>query len=348
MPVHNLQRYLETSVPGSCVPVDLLKIAESVSSSSYDVSYGRHRGTWARATQRRSINVCGRRGGNMGGRGGGRMHPCSPMSEASGRFTSRGPGGGSKDASSWRGVHGGNFEESRIPHRILQRGHGRGRYSEEHFTNIPSAFPSSFDQLYHNPPEACSPGQEDGGGGPVDSRFDVFSQHSQYQPTGTSVPIEHQQTCFPQYYSPTYHQTSSSGGSFYHHPDYYPHPAGPDFYQYHQQHGHLPYHDSECTKQSDYPRAADQFYSGSRQGSGDVFEDRYYPCDNRYEMDSEQQQFYDDAGAPDYGSGYYSSYSSRESLDLQPFSLVLDAEGCLDRLYGGYYSGKANNFQGHC
>ena len=34
------------------------------------------------------------------------------------------------------------------------------------------------------------------------------------------------------------------------------------------------------------------------------------------------------------GPAEYSGYG----MD-QPFSLVLDAEGCLDRLYGGYYSG---------
>lgn len=340
MPVHNLQQYLETSVPGACVPVDLLKIAESVSctynTSSHENRYTRAGGGgWSRVGQR-NISVCGRRGGNVtpsGGRGGERAQSPSALDNIS-RFAANVRGAGTNDWGRRDNIALGGRDAHRTTRgRVLPR--GRGHYSEDLYSDS-----STYDTL-HGHHQGYS----------VDNRYDPYPPHDQqhlpscppfhgeaselYQRKGTSgINQDHHMMEFHSryhndYYPPTYHQTTSS------------HPYYSNYQYYHHHHPHNypspPYQDSDYPPpQPCYP-PDHQYYVGSQQPHNTSATAIHSTRDERQHMYGEY------ASADDYGSGYYSSYHPQsEVMDPQPFSLVLDAEGCLDRLYGGYYSGIHN------
>ena len=318
MTVHNLQNYLEANISGSCVPVDLLRIAQSVGSSrGTDYGYrGRsaplrrpHADQWS--GRRRLGSGCGRRGGNTESSRGAREAfglagpPHAEIHSIRSRLLpGRGRPGRSRfmswEARDWMG---------------RGSGWGRGRGNQPHH----------FDDKFH--PSEC------------DSFYPPASPHMpQYTPSidthqyyqGPHAPWSHNQ--------PLYNRFSQAPRESQGDREYYSQEYISDMDNY------VPtYHQTE----SEYWSGAPGYFSEDYEDSS--ISHHHYGPGGQY-SDDQSQPWYSDISQPDQprrrslsDAGTLSYTGSQrpksEALSEQPFSLVLDAEGCMDRLYGGFYSG---------
>lgn len=322
MTILNLQNYLETNIPGACVPVDLLRIAQSVGSSRGSSSHG-HRGRGAPHRHPNSDSWCGRRRlGSAVGRRGGNID------------SSRGVG----DTYPRSHGHGG----AHFPDHHLHRGRlllGRGRIGRSRFMSWEPREglhgsgwgrgrgnpPPHFDDKFH-PPELeyySSPAQSSHSlpygheahqyhqGPQYGCNYPPYSRYSQ-PPREAQSGSEYYTPDFNSdmdHYGPTYHQSESEYWSYspgYHSEDYEDSPDSPF------------YHSTQRCDDSSLP-----WYS-----EGPHF-------------DPPRRRSLSEAGTLGYSGN---QRAKSEVMGEQPFSLVLDAEGCMDRLYGGYYSGQFSLF----
>lgn len=389
MTVHNLQRYLETSLPGACVPVDLLKIAESISSSCesnvwFDREHGSHeqylefqhtrRCPRGMGMSGRSINICGRRGGNLpvgGGRGGGSSHMPLPSFDATEewkvhhRIDRRGfgsPSGlapcvtypGTSDGRRYR--RGGHVHGSFAGRG---RGYSSDQFGEDQFYSGSDPQQHQYHQTMHGyqqvPPSSSHTIAQ--------GRYDrVVPQHELTTDSMFELHSQEPVSKFPsrQYYSEPYSGWENES------------------YGYQDPYSCLEYYNTPT-----YHQASQGHYSSMQdqrlEGSADHFNQPSHSMNNpRYHTthhSSARPEYYSFDAHPPYDPSYYpggdggiagrwpgwsgaASARCRYSHDsqhypaasatgithssgsAQPFSLVLDAEGCLDRLYGGYYSGE--------
>ncbi|XP_047739668.1 mucin-17-like, partial [Hyalella azteca] len=329
MTIHNLQYYLETNVPGACVPVDLLRIAQSAvySHANEYGSVGKRTphqrppsGQWS---GRRRLGIgSGRRGGNIDLSRGlrdyhhnsfpGPSYPSGPCANFQPKRRSRffyhhdRPGRGKP--AHWESFPAeGAFSDPGMPchggwNRNQRPFSAWGSLEEKPFPPCPDSRrqgPHSYPFSHSSESQHLAAHQPWRHlhhplthGSFVPNQRDVASNAEFYPHEMSSGDIDH--------YMPTYHQTPGAPWNNF--------PAQPS---------------DDWEEHSDRSRSFDSASTGDNDSSqwfGDVCSELPRPG----QSDSEQL-------------GYCREGMPAAAAE-ECFSLVLDADGCMDRLYGGYYS----------